>query len=136
MLMAHVMSEGNQTKTYRNQDEMNRANKTALILLLCLSAIAVGDAFTYPALPSSSSALTTARRPTWTQPYRRMSHAPEDGDPSEIVAKRILVKGDVGGYYRQCVVNEVRDGLKLGACARKLCRHLDSRSSTIVLLLN
>jgi hypothetical protein len=29
-------------------------------------------------------------------------------DPSEMVAKRILVRGDVGGYYRQCVVNEVR----------------------------
>jgi hypothetical protein len=31
------------------------------------------------------------------------------GDPSEIVAKRITVKGDVqGGYYRACVRNEVR----------------------------
>jgi hypothetical protein len=35
----------------------------------------------------------------------------DDGavDPNEIVARRIIVKGDVqGGYYRSCVVNEVR----------------------------
>jgi hypothetical protein len=30
-------------------------------------------------------------------------------DPNEIVARRIIVKGDVqGGYYRSCVLNEVR----------------------------
>ena len=29
-------------------------------------------------------------------------------DPDEIVARRIIVKGDVqGGYYRSCVLNEV-----------------------------
>jgi len=37
-------------------------------------------------------------------------YAAETGelDPSEVVARRITVKGNVGGYYRQCVVNEVR----------------------------
>jgi acylphosphatase len=30
-----------------------------------------------------------------------------DGDDDEIVARRIIVKGDVqGGYYRACVLNE------------------------------
>ena len=30
-------------------------------------------------------------------------------DDNDIVAKRIIVKGDVqGGYYRSCVLNEVR----------------------------
>jgi hypothetical protein len=29
------------------------------------------------------------------------------GDPSDIVARRIIVKGDVHGYYRVCVLNEV-----------------------------
>lgn len=29
-------------------------------------------------------------------------------DPNDIVARRIIVKGDVqGGYYRSCVLNEV-----------------------------
>jgi hypothetical protein len=92
---------------------MNRTKYTALILLLWLSAIAVGDSFVYLALPASNNALTrTTRRPAWTLPLRQMSHAPADGDPAEIVAKRIIVKGDVGGYYRQCVVNEVRDRIK------------------------
>ncbi len=32
-------------------------------------------------------------------------------DPNEVVARRIVVKGDVqGGYYRSCVLNEVRHG--------------------------
>jgi hypothetical protein len=32
-------------------------------------------------------------------------------DPSEIIARRIVVTGDVdGGYYRSCVKNEVRGG--------------------------
>ena len=34
---------------------------------------------------------------------------PDDADPNEIVARRIIVTGDVaGGYYRSCVKNEVR----------------------------
>lgn len=33
----------------------------------------------------------------------------KEGDPSEVIAKRIVVTGDVqGGYYRACVKNEVR----------------------------
>ena len=33
----------------------------------------------------------------------------KEGDPSEVIAKRIIVTGDVqGGYYRACVKNEVR----------------------------
>ena len=34
------------------------------------------------------------------------------GDPSDIIAKKITVTGDVdGGYFRSCVKNEVRKGL-------------------------
>ena len=34
----------------------------------------------------------------------------ESGDPSELIARRIVVEGDVqGGYYRSCVLNEVRE---------------------------
>lgn len=33
-----------------------------------------------------------------------------DQSSGEIVARRIIVKGDVqGGYYRSCVLNEVSD---------------------------
>ena len=114
---------------------MNRTNQTALFLLLWLSAIAVSYAFTHPALPSSNALTATrARQPAWTLPVRQMSHAPADGDPAEIVAKRIFVKGDVGGYYRQCVVNEVRDGLKRNVCT---CRPWVSRlNSKIIVLLD
>jgi acylphosphatase len=114
---------------------MDRTNQTALILLLWLCAIALGDAFSYPSVPLSN-VFTSARRPAWrTVAFRQMSHAPADGDPSEIVAKRILVKGDIGGYYRQCVVNEVRDRLKLGACPRRIGRE-EGLNSTIILLVN
>ena len=34
------------------------------------------------------------------------------GDPSDIIAKKITVTGDVdGGYFRSCVKNEVRKAL-------------------------
>lgn len=33
----------------------------------------------------------------------------DSGDGNEVVARRIVVTGDVqGGYYRSCVLNEVR----------------------------
>jgi hypothetical protein len=39
------------------------------------------------------------------------SSAHKNEDSSEIIAKRIVVSGDVqGGYYRSCVRNEVRNG--------------------------
>ena len=38
-------------------------------------------------------------------------------DPDEIVARRIIVKGDVqGGYYRSCVLNEVGLGTRASTC--------------------
>ncbi len=33
----------------------------------------------------------------------------DDNDPDDVIARRIIVKGDVqGGYYRSCVLNEVK----------------------------
>lgn len=40
-----------------------------------------------------------------------------DGDTSETVARRIIVKGSVqGGYYRACVLNEVHTLHIVSAC--------------------
>jgi hypothetical protein len=39
---------------------------------------------------------------------KEQSTSSQSEDPNEIVARRIIVKGDVqGGYYRACVLNEV-----------------------------
>lgn len=42
------------------------------------------------------------------QTSRYLAEAEGGDDQNEIVARRIIVKGDVqGGYYRSCVLNEV-----------------------------
>lgn len=69
----------------------------------------VGSAFSV----KNPSVLVPVRQPQPLQRARRASDAPNgkhvDGSSSEIVARRIIVKGDVqGGYYRSCVLNEVR----------------------------
>ena len=62
----------------------------AILLALCLVAC---NAFVSPVAQRSGSKLPMA------------------DDDAEIVARRIIVKGDVqGGYYRSCVLNEVRSG--------------------------
>ena len=47
--------------------------------------------------------------PTRQQTTQHVLRATDGGeDPNEIIARRIIVKGDVqGGYYRSCVNNEV-----------------------------
>jgi len=55
--------------------------------------------------PANRPAASVSRTRSGTSAF----FAGEGGDPSEVVAKRITVKGDVqGGYYRSCVKNEVR----------------------------
>ena len=58
--------------------------------------IAPGLTFMTPSLHTQSASVTAL-------------YAGDDGaDPGEIIAKRIVVTGDVdGGYYRSCVKNEV-----------------------------
>jgi hypothetical protein len=41
----------------------------------------------------------------------------ESGEPKELIARRIVVEGDVqGGYYRSCVLNEVNHTFWQIAC--------------------
>jgi hypothetical protein len=41
-------------------------------------------------------------------PPTRLHAEASSGDPNDIIARRIIVTGDVqGGYYRSCVQNEV-----------------------------
>lgn len=49
-----------------------------------------------------------------------MSDDSQNDDPNDIIAKRIIVTGDVqGGYYRSCILNEVGyQTLKLDAIHR------------------
>ena len=56
---------------------------------------------------SSSSSSSTSHQQ---QPQRQETpNGGEGADANEIVARRIVVVGDVqGGYYRSCVLNEVR----------------------------
>ena len=66
-----------------------------LYLLLCVVLLSIlsSDAF-------------TVGKPMMRPSLVQLSAA--DGDDSDTVARRIIVKGDVqGGYYRACVINEV-----------------------------
>ena len=48
-------------------------------------------------------------------PLRESAAGGGGGDPSDIIAKKITVTGDVdGGYFRSCVKNEVRNGAAFG----------------------
>mmetsp|Transcript_127530 Transcript_127530/g.366885 ORF Transcript_127530/g.366885 Transcript_127530/m.366885 type:complete len:143 (+) Transcript_127530:109-537(+) len=70
-------------------------NRLFACLLLAILMVA-SQAFT--SLPSTSSKIWST---TYAEPKGK------GGDPEEIVARRIIVKGDVqGGYYRSCVLNE------------------------------
>ena len=72
---------------------MNRLFTCLLLVVLMVAS----HAFT--TLPSTTS---QTRSPMYAEPKNK------SGDPDEIVARRIIVKGDVqGGYYRSCVLNEV-----------------------------
>jgi hypothetical protein len=49
-------------------------------------------------------------------------------DPNETVARRIVVKGDVqGGYYRSCVLNEVRRWRVISSRDHRGCFRHDNR---------
>lgn len=78
----------------------------ALGTICCCSIVSSVTAFTGPAV--------VVARQHQQQQHRTISSLSvaangEHDDSGEIVARRIVVKGDVqGGYYRSCVLNEVR----------------------------
>jgi acylphosphatase len=48
----------------------------------------------------------TPMRPSSQSSRLQLSDAPAEADDDEYIAKRIIVEGDVHGYYRSCVRNE------------------------------
>jgi hypothetical protein len=58
----------------------------------------------YPSLSISSRLAVETHQPT----SGSIDNNDDNDDPEEVIARRIIVKGDVqGGYYRSCVLNEV-----------------------------
>ena len=70
-------------------------------------------------LGTTGAFVPTTRTRVGISSHSRLFMAEEDGDDDELVARRIIVTGDVqGGYYRSCVLNEVSRvlvGLDFGA---------------------
>lgn len=85
---------------------MNHRNHIALIALLV--AVLAGGALGFT---SSHVSRGSAAAATFPSPIPSALHAEAvdgEADPSELIARRIVVTGDVdGGYYRSCVKNEV-----------------------------
>mmetsp|Transcript_9949 Transcript_9949/g.24824 ORF Transcript_9949/g.24824 Transcript_9949/m.24824 type:complete len:151 (-) Transcript_9949:263-715(-) len=64
------------------------------LVLFCGSSV---NAFVSPRCPQQSAAFD----------FSIASESADDHDPNDIIARRIIVTGDVqGGYYRSCVRNE------------------------------
>ena len=71
------------------------------LLLILLSIASSTFGFTAPSQNQRLTPPSAAR-------YASASTTEGGGDPSEVIARKIVVCGDVdGGYYRSCVKNEV-----------------------------
>ena len=71
------------------------------LLLILLSIASSTFGFTAPSQKNQRLTPPSAR-------YATASTTEGGGDPSEVIARKIVVCGDVdGGYYRSCVKNEV-----------------------------
>lgn len=70
-------------------------------LLCCLVLVQSMSSFQFRTFRSTRTLVTTAVRP------RMSSNEGSENLDNELVARRIIVSGDVhGGYYRSCVLNE------------------------------
>lgn len=68
----------------------------SVLLVLVLLCGSLANAFVSPRCQSQTAF-----------DFRIAAEASSDNDPNEIIARRIVVEGDVeGGYYRSCVRNE------------------------------
>mmetsp|Transcript_26876 Transcript_26876/g.50320 ORF Transcript_26876/g.50320 Transcript_26876/m.50320 type:complete len:173 (-) Transcript_26876:160-678(-) len=77
-----------------------------LLLVLCDWSSSVRAFVVVPQSPSSRTA-ATSRIGVETAEAAGSGSSQAENDPNEIVARRIVVTGDVqGGYYRSCVLNE------------------------------
>ena len=79
----------------------NRNDATFPLLLLVLFSIVISSMGFAPIIISPNQQTNMA--------LRESAAGGGGGDPSDIIAKKITVTGDVdGGYFRSCVKNEVR----------------------------
>jgi hypothetical protein len=86
----------------------NSINATAIFPLLIVLFSIVSTAWGFSTISPSAS----GQSPASGQHQQRVTelHVSESsgGDSSEVIARKIIVTGDVdGGYYRSCVKNEV-----------------------------
>ena len=72
-----------------------------LLILLSIASSTFGFTANNPSQKNQRLTPPSAR-------YAAASTTEKGGDPSEVIARKITVCGDVdGGYYRSCVKNEV-----------------------------
>lgn len=80
----------------------NNRNTSFPLLLLVLFSIVISSMGFAPIANLQQTSTNMA-------PLRESAAGGGGGDPSDIIAKKITVTGDVdGGYFRSCVKNEVR----------------------------
>mmetsp|Transcript_30601 Transcript_30601/g.52377 ORF Transcript_30601/g.52377 Transcript_30601/m.52377 type:complete len:158 (-) Transcript_30601:312-785(-) len=83
---------------------MARNTITAVFPLLLILLSIASSTFGFTANPSQKNQRLT---PPSAARYATASTTEGGGDPSEVIARKIVVCGDVdGGYYRSCVKNE------------------------------
>ena len=83
---------------------MARNTITAVFPLLLILLSIASSTFGFTANPSQKNHRLTPPSAR----YATASTTEGGGDPSEVIARKIVVCGDVdGGYYRSCVKNEV-----------------------------
>jgi predicted deacetylase len=90
------------------------------VVLCCCSSWSIQvHAFVSPQYPSSSSSQQQQQQ---VFDFRVSAESGTgETDPKEIIARRIIVEGDVeGGYYRSCVRNEVGTQHKITTQRRKI----------------
>jgi hypothetical protein len=82
-------------------------------LLAILALVAVCDNLSTDGFVMNPLAVRTSTSTRGTRQF--LSQEDNKGPDDDYVAKRIIVKGDVqGGYYRSCVLNEVRTHGRIG----------------------
>jgi hypothetical protein len=74
-----------------------------LLLIVVLGLVAPScHCFTVPNIHHSNERITGVTL------QEQHNSSEETSSSNELIARRITVVGDVGGYYRACVINEVR----------------------------
>lgn len=96
---------------------MARNTITAVFPMLLILLSIASSAWGFTTSQNQHCRYVTPSRSSFTR-HAASSTSTEGGDPSEIIARKIVVCGDVdGGYYRSCVKNEVGCISRVFVCA-------------------